>query len=57
MTTPTAAPTACECPEQRACGLCDGEGYRYLEQAGRHATHPIVELRCERCGGTGLETP
>ena len=40
----------------RACGSCDGEGYRYTESAGRHATHPITETPCRTCGGTGAST-
>ena len=38
------------------CPACDGEGYRYVENAGRHATHPITEHPCRTCGGSGANT-
>lgn len=36
------------------CPSCDGEGYRYVERAGRHAEHPITEIPCTRCRTTGV---
>lgn len=36
------------------CPNCEGEGYFYIEQVGRHVTLPYLEVTCIRCGGLGL---
>jgi hypothetical protein len=38
----------------RPCPTCNGEGYGYVENAGRHATHPVHEYPCRTCNGTGI---
>lgn len=35
------------------CPYCEGEGFHYRENAGRHATHPVVEIPCTPCRATG----
>ena len=35
------------------CEVCGGEGYYYPPNEGRSAQHPIHEIPCSRCGGTG----
>jgi DnaJ-class molecular chaperone len=41
-------------PPVRECPTCDGEGYRYVENPGRHSHAAIHEYPCRTCGGTGV---
>jgi DnaJ-class molecular chaperone len=38
----------------RECPTCNGEGYGYVENVGRHAEHPIREYPCATCNTTGV---